>query len=104
MVAHPYKEKNGEFVAHLRQKNLNMLFIYSIINTEALIFKAWSISLHLFKILVVEVDFMKAKLLHSRLFSKLCEEMNSKFEYLFLGSTLRVLLAFKREGAYVWVA
>ena len=73
--------KNRGFVAHVRNQNPNVYVVHCMINTEALVFETLPTNLHsVTKQVIKVVNFIKAHPLQSRLFTQLCQEMDSKFK------------------------
>ena len=69
-----------------------MFVVHCMIHREALVFKTLPTKLHLVMKQVIEVvNFIKARLLQSRLFTQLCQEMDSKFKCLLLYTQVRRL-------------
>ena len=63
-----------------------------MIHREALVFKTLPTNLHSVMKQVIEVvNFLKASSLQSRLFTQLCQEMNSKFKFLMFHTEVRWL-------------
>ena len=84
--------KNRGFVAHVRHRNSNVFLVHCMIHREALVFKTLPTKLHLIMKQVIEVvNLIKARPLQSRLFTQLCQEMDSKFKCLLLHTHVRWL-------------
>ena len=82
MAAHSCKGKTG-FFAHVRHLNPNVFVVHCMIHKETLIFKILPTNLHSAMKQVVEVvNFIKTRPIQSRLFTQLCQEMDSKFKCL----------------------
>ena len=84
--------KNRGFVAYVRHQNPNVFVVHCMIHREALVFKTLPTNLHSVMKQVIEVvNFIKTRPLQSRLFTQLCQEMDSKFKCLLFHTEVRWL-------------
>ena len=88
MATHPCKRKTGK-IGH---QNPNVFVVHSMIHREALVFKTLPTNLHsVMKQVIAVVNFIKNRTLQSRLFTQLCQEMDSKFKCLLFHIEVRWL-------------
>ena len=80
------------FVARVRHQNPNVFVMHCMNHREALVFKTLPTKLHSVMKQVIEVvNFIKARPLQNRLFTQLCQEMDSKFKCLLFHAQVRWL-------------